>query len=80
MINLLRHIDEHNFFRQIYYADDKCYYTVSTEEFEKLLIQDDEYTSKKAELIDEKIFCYVPKDVFKASDKQICSFIKEYIL
>lgn len=75
MINLSSHIDESTLFRRVYYADDELYYTISTEEFEKLLIQNNEYTSKQAESIDEQIFCYVPEDVFNASDKQICSFI-----
>lgn len=80
MVNLSKFIAESKPFREIYYADDKCYYTISTEEFENLLIRDNRYVSKEAEYIDEQIFCYVPKDLFNASDEQICNFVRENIL
>lgn len=80
MVNLSKVVAESKPFREIYYADDECYYTISTEEFEKLLIQNNQYISKEAEYIDEQIFCFLPKKIFNSSDEQICTFIKEYIL
>ncbi len=53
---------------------------VSTEEFEKECILDDEgeYRSEEAKRLDESIYCYIPYDDFHSSEQYVAAFIKEY--
>lgn len=59
---------------------DDCYYEISTENVEKLLLKNGSFVSDEAKYIDEQIFCYVPNDIFNSSEKQICDFIRKSIL
>ena len=54
---------------------------VSTEEFEKECILDDEceYRSEEAKLLDESIYCYIPYDDFHSSEHYITDFIRKHI-
>ena len=55
--------------------------TISTEDLEAVLINEDEgYSSSEARLIDEQIFFYVPKRIaVDCSDEEAAKFVHRYM-
>lgn len=51
---------------------------VGTEELEKALIDDDEYTSKEAKHIDEMIYCYVDQNRFRDDPDKLAEYVETY--
>lgn len=66
-----------------YEEDDRKYsFLVSTSELNDVLFSvSGDYVSKSAQSLDEKIFCFAPRDiVLNATDKELSDYIKENIL
>ena len=67
-------------YKTVYFSNFNCNYIIATEDFESQLLPDGEtYHSKIAMEIDEKIFFYVPKEIFLMDDEYISKFIGESI-
>lgn len=52
---------------------------ISTEDLDSVIMNDSNYISDEARIIDEKIFYYVPNEIIERSDKFIKTFILENI-
>lgn len=67
-------------YKTIYFPNFDCHYIVATEDLEhKLLPNGETYHSETAKDIDERIFFFVPNEVFFKDDDYIAQFIGDLL-